>query len=111
MNLDFYIKLRDAAQMIADACQEELEKHDPTTPTAQSNINHEKIPWVRVNNQKGEPYERYPAYQQQADETNKEYVSLREKLKKSKFYQNGGLRYWLFQDDTTIGRKPKTTTK
>lgn len=106
MSVEFLVKIRDAATLLADAANEELEKHNPTTKTSQTNIQYEKILWVRVNNQKGEPYERYPTYKQQPNTTNKEYMTLIEKLKTSKFHQNNGLGYWLFDDKTTIGRKP-----
>jgi len=106
MSIEFLIKLRDASQMIADAANEELEKHNPTTKTAQTNIEYEKILWVKVKNQKGEPYQRYPAYQQQPDTTNTNYLALVEKIKKDNYHRHDGLKYWLFQDKTTIGRKP-----
>ena len=60
MNIDFLVKLRDAATMIADACEAELEKTNPTFKNEP-----EKIPWTKATGAKG-TYERYPAPQQQA---------------------------------------------
>ena len=107
MSIEFLLKLRDHHQALADAYNEELEKHNPTTQTAQTNIEYEKILWGRVKNQQGEPYQRYPVYQQQPDTTNVNYMALVEKIKKDKFHQHDGMKYWLFQDNITIGRKPK----
>ena len=107
MDITFLIKLRDAATMIADACNDELEKTNPTKTQHPSNIEYEKIPWITAKNQKGEQYERYPAYQQQADKTNQNYMALLQKIKQEKYHKHGGLNYWIFKDETTIGRKPK----
>lgn len=105
MNIDFLVKLRDASQMIADACNEELEKTNPTkTETSNTKTDLEKILWIKTTGQKG-TYERYPAFQQQPDTTNQNYMALLSTLKKQKFYQHNGLNYWLFNDKTTIGRK------
>lgn len=108
MNIDFLIKLRDAATMIADACNDELEKTNPTKTQQTSNIDYEKIPWIKTENQKKELYERYPAYQQQADTTNQNYMALLQKIKQEKYHKHGGLNYWVFRDNITIGRKPAT---
>jgi len=104
MSVEFLLKLRDAAQMIADVANEELEKHNPE---ATFKNEPEKIPWVKaVGFKSKEPYERYPAFQQQPTRTI-EYTNLLESIKNSKGrFQHGGLFYWLFEDGTTIGRKP-----
>ena len=80
---------------------------DPTKEESQKNIQHEAIPWVITQNQKGEPYERYPEYKKQPDTTNINYKALLEKIKTDKFHQHNGLNYWIFKDSITLGRKPK----
>lgn len=110
VSIDLLVKLRNLHQELADAYNEELELHDPNTTTAQTKIMYEQIPWTMTKNQKQEPYERYPAYQQQPDTTNINYTALLAKLKENKgFNKHNGLNYWLFQDGITIGRKPATT--
>ena len=100
MNIDFLVKLRDACAMIQEACDDALEKTNPTFKNEP-----EKIAWVKSSGAKG-PYERYPAYQQQPTQT-VEYTHLLESIKNSKGrFQHGGLFYWIFPDRFTIGRKP-----
>jgi hypothetical protein len=103
VSVDFLVKLRDAAQLVADAAQEELEKMDPTKP--QETYNPENVQWTRTDGTKG-PYERYPAFRQQPDTSNKDYNGLMADLKKHDGkLTRAGLFYWLFSDQTTIGRK------
>ena len=103
------VTLRDCFQQAADIINTELETHDPNTQTAQTKIEYENIPWINTESyEKKEPYQRYPAFQQQPDMNNVNYVALVEKLKKKNFNVNNGLLYWLFKDQKTIGRKPKT---
>ena len=73
MSVDFLFGLRDVAQAIMDLCQAELDKQDPAKEESQKNIQYEAIPWVITQNQKGEPYERYPEYKKQPDTTNINY--------------------------------------
>jgi len=99
----FLAKIRDACLQIADACNEQL---DSLNPAAKTEFNPEKIPWTKANGQSG-PYERYPAFQQQADELNMDYQALLAELRRhnGKLSHNN-LFYWLFSDGKTIGRKP-----
>jgi hypothetical protein len=104
VNIDFYVKLRDAAQIIADACNEEVEKTNPAR--TEVHYNPENIPWIRTEGQKG-PYERYPAFQQNPDIANPDYNGLHADLKAHDGkLTRSGIFYWLFTDDQTIGRKP-----
>jgi len=106
--VNFLVKLRDAAQMIADAINEELDSLNPATKTE---FNPEKIPWVKTEGQSG-PYERYPAFQQKADEMNVDYQALLTALRRhNDKLSHAGLFYWLFSDDKTIGRKPAKKSK
>ena len=64
----------------------------------------EKISWVRAEGKNG-VYERYPAYQQKAS-MDADYVNLVEDLKLHNGHmQKAGLFYWLFNDNSTVGRK------
>ena len=104
MSLEFYLKMRDGLQQIADACNEELEKHAPTAIKLENN-NPEEIAWTKTSGQKGE-YQRYPAYQQLPTDT-PAYTALLNSIKSNNGkYMHGGLFYWLFEDGITIGRKP-----
>ena len=65
----------------------------------------EKLSWVRAESKNG-VYERYPAYQQKPS-MSADYVNLVEDLKRHNGHlQYGGLFYWFFGDNVTIGRKP-----
>jgi len=105
----FLAKIRDACLQIADACNEMLDSLNPAT--AKTEFNPEKIPWVKTEGQSG-PYERYPAFQQKADEMNVDYQALLAELKRHNGkLSHAGLFYWLFSDDKTIGRKPAKKSK
>jgi iron uptake system EfeUOB component EfeO/EfeM len=110
MELETVFKLRDALQAAVDALQEEIEKHNPELPQqTPANFDPEKISWIKTKNRDGEPYERYPAYQQQPTLT-VEYTSLLDKLKQNNNkYFYGSIFYFLFDDGVTIGRKPTKT--
>ena len=103
MSVEFLVKLRDAALMIADAANEQLEKVNPNR-TDQS-YNPENIKWGSAEGEKG-PYKRYPAAGEKIEST-PDYKGLLAELKAHKGrLQRAGLFYWLFTDETTIGRKP-----
>jgi len=96
-----YVKIRDAID-------EYLESQGPikgSVSTSNIKIEYESIPWTEAKGQKG-PYQRYPAFQQQVDNMNKNYIGLLERIKKNPFFKHAGLSYWLFNDNITIGRKP-----
>jgi hypothetical protein len=104
-SIDFLVKLRDAAQIIVDAANEQL---DQTARFDQREVypyDPENFIWIRTEGQKG-PYERYPAFQQKPTLT-ADYVNLLNDLRnhEGKMVRNG-LFYWLWEDDQTIGRKP-----
>ena len=54
--VEFFVKIRDA-------CEEELERLQPSETKVIKEYDPEKIAWIRAEGQKG-PYERYPAFQQ-----------------------------------------------
>jgi hypothetical protein len=99
-------KIRDALTDIQAAIQAELDNRNPElTPQKPANYNPENIDWFKASGPNGK-YERYPAPQQQPKIT-PDYTYLMDQLKKhdGKF-SYGGLFYWLFNDNVTIGRKP-----
>lgn len=93
-DVDFLVKLRDAAQMIADAANEYIETKNPYPEWDAG-----KVQWSAAEGPKG-PYER-------ADRQDSgDFRTLTEDLKahggnlsRDNFY------YWLFQDDGVVGRK------
>jgi hypothetical protein len=97
--VEFFVKIRKT-------CDEELERLKPIDTKAIKEYDPEKIAWMRTGGQKG-PYERYPAFQQKPTPT-ADYVNLLNDLKKhdGKLVRNN-LFYWLWEDEATIGRKPK----
>lgn len=100
-NSEFLIKLRDAAAMIVDAANQELEK---LTPPELKNWDPQKIKWVEAEGSKG-PYQRYPAQDEKAEST-EDYRNLLADLRDhGDKLARGGFFYWLFQDGGTIGRK------
>jgi hypothetical protein len=100
MSINLLVKIRDTIN-------EEIERLTPANLRTDQSYNPEKLNWIRTEGQKG-PYERYPAFQQKPQPT-ADYVNLITDLKnhEGKLVRNG-LFYWLWKDETTIGRKPAT---
>jgi hypothetical protein len=100
--VDFLVKLRDAACLIKDACEEQLEKMAPpgASPTGSSyDVN--KIQWQTAQGTKG-PYEKTDG------DNSPDYKALLQDLKSHKGKMNiGGSFYWLFENGSTIGRKSR----
>jgi len=95
MEIDFVNFLAE----LRDLCNEHLERMSP-----ENSYNPEAVPWQRVEGTKG-PYERYPL--QGPPEQTPDYQGLIADLRDhSGKMQRSGLFYWLFDDGTTIGRKP-----
>jgi hypothetical protein len=108
--VEFLVKLRDAAQMMADATNEYLESLAPPGVKEEKqswNWDPQKIPWLKVEGSRG-AYERYPA-QDKRPEATPDYKNMLQALKEhsKNFLFRDGYNYWLFQDAATIGRKPK----
>lgn len=99
-SVDFVVKLRDAAYMIADACEEYLEKMAPDQ-TKGSSWNPERIKWMQAEGSSG-PYEK-------SEDVNS--LDFKEMLKdlaahSGKFFRDGYF-YWTFQNGATVGRKKR----
>ena len=99
-------KIRDGLTDVLAAIQAELDNRNPETTTQKpANFNPENIDWFKASGPNG-VYERYPASQQQPTTTPEYTWLLNQLLKHEGKYSYGGLFYWLFNDKTTIGRKP-----
>ncbi len=106
----FLVKLRDGAQMIADAANEYLETLAPPGVKEEKhswNWDPQKIVWVKAEDSRG-AYERYPAQDQKIAAT-VDYKNMLQDLKeyKKNFLFRDGWNYWLFPDLATVGRKLK----
>jgi len=98
MSVEFLIKLRDAAQMMADAADEQLEKMAP--PETKTVVwNPEKIIWKEATGSKG-PYLR-------ADpQATVDFKNMLQDIKnKGGKFSRDGYFYWCFTDLGTVGRK------
>lgn len=97
-DVNFVVKLRDAACMVKDACEEYLEKMAPGETKVHA-WNPEKIKWNIADGTRG-PYER-------SEDVNS--IDFKEMLKDLAAH-NGklgrdGYFYWTFQNGSTVGRK------
>ena len=101
-DVEFYVKLRDAAALILDACNDKLEgMAPPGTSRIGPSYDVNKIQWQNAQGTKG-PYEKT-----EGDNT-PDYQALLKDLQAHKGKMNiGGAFYWLFENQTTIGRKVK----
>lgn len=98
-SVDFLVKLRDAAQMMADAANEYIERLAPKDE--KHDWDALKIRWTQAEGSKG-PYER------SEDVNNLEFKAmLKDLASHSGKMQRNGYFYWTFQNGSTIGRKRK----
>ena len=96
--VEYLVKVRDAAN-------EALDQLAPSELRTAKSYNPENLKWIRATGPSG-PYERFPAPQQKPQQT-ADYVNLLNDLKNHEGkLQHGGLFYWFFGDNITIGRKP-----
>lgn len=99
-SVDFVIKVRDAAQMLADAANEYLERLTPPE-AGEHNWDASKIKWVQAEGASG-PYER------SEDANSVDFKELMKDLEthKGKLTRNGFF-YWRFTKSAIIGRKKR----
>jgi hypothetical protein len=107
--VDFLVKMRDGASMIADACNERLEKlAPPETKEAEQpremrtwNWNPNGIKWTDATGKKG-------SYEKSEDYNSLDHKALIKDLAahQSKLSRDGFF-YWLFENGSTIGRKKR----
>ena len=98
MSVDFWVKLRDAGQLIADAANEQLEKMVPVQVKYDPK-DFDSLKWETKTGGKGE-------YQQTTKESNKNsevFQALQKILSDHNgFWQDSGQKYWFHQDNTDI---------
>lgn len=98
MSVEFLVKLRDAAQMIADAANDYLEKESPVNDRDKTE-DLEKLEWTEIEGTKS-------PYQQTTKEANKDneiFRALQQTLKEHKgFWQNSVHKYWNHQGAVDI---------
>lgn len=94
--IDFLVKLRDAATMIADATNEYLETKSPF-----SKFDPNKIQWQPAEGHKG-------SYERSEDVNNPEFKAMLKELAAhgGKMTRNGFF-YWVWKNGSTVGRKKR----
>lgn len=100
--VDLFIKLRDSHAMALDAINEYLESlAPPGASPAGSSYDVNKIQWQNAQGTKG-PYEKTDG------DNSADYAALVKDLQAHKGKMNiAGSFYWLFENQKTIGRKPR----
>lgn len=102
--VDFLVKLRDGATIIADACQERLEKLSPIGPQeSKENLDFSSLTWEKKTGTKGE-------FEQTSDKANNNselWQQLQTKMKEHKgFWQYRGFKYWFDrQQESVVDRR------
>lgn len=95
--VEFLVKLRDAAAMIADACEDYLGTKAPVEVREFGDFN--GLKWTEKAGGKG-PYEQTT---REANNNSKEFQVLQGKLKeKGGFYQTKGYKFWDHQNNQDV---------
>ncbi|UCE16213.1 MAG: hypothetical protein JSV12_00930 [Candidatus Bathyarchaeota archaeon] len=100
-SVNFLVKMRDAATMIADACNEELEKKAPVVAKidAKDSKDFDRLPWIKKEGTKA-------AYEQttkEANQNNEVFQTLQQILADKKgFWQSSTHKYWVHQGDVNV---------
>ena len=98
MSAEFVLKMRDAFQMIADACDEYLQKQVPKDKKAESE-EFDKLSWTSKEGTKGN----YEQTTKEANQDSEVFRVLQKVLKDHKgFWQNSTHNYWNHQDNLDI---------
>jgi hypothetical protein len=96
--VDFLVKLRDAATMITDATNEYLESLAPSEVKEEA-LDYSKLFWEKKQGEKGE-------YEQTSEKANQNcdlWKQFKVKVKEHKgFWQNGGYKFWFHQQDESV---------
>jgi hypothetical protein len=97
-SVDFLVKLRDAACMVKDACEDFLKKMAP-----EENLDFSKLLWEEKKGEKG-------PFQQTSEKANNNsalWQQLKAKMKEHNgFWQNFGFKYWFdMQHEDVIDRR------
>ena len=98
MSVEFLVKLRDACQMIADACEEYLEKQIPKEKSVKTE-DLDKLSWTEKEGTKGN----YEQATKEANQDSENFRALRQVLQDHKgFWQNSAHKYWNHQGNPDI---------
>jgi len=103
MSVDFFVKLRDTAQMMADAANEQLEKMAP--PEAKyDEKDFDKLFWEDLQGTKG-PFQRTS---KRANNNSEIFQALQSILKEHNgFCHIGAFKYWFDNNDPDVIDKRK----
>ena len=90
----FVAKLRDAAALMVQACNDYLNQQAPDTPQNAF----DKLPWKTVESQSDKgPYE------QVQNDNSEAFMLLQRKLKdQNSFWKNKAYQYWFHRDDPNL---------
>jgi len=104
MSVEFYVKLRDAGQLMADAANEQLEKMTPPS-VKHSEKDFDSLKWETKEGTKS-PYEQTT---KEANNNSEVFQALQQILSDHKqFWQSSSHKYWNHQGDAdTIDRRKK----
>jgi len=96
MSVEFVLKLRDAAQMMADAAEEYLEKQ---VPVGAKTEDLEKLSWTEKEGTKS-PYQQTT---KEANQNSEVFQALQKVMAEHKgFWENSTHKYWNHQDNEDI---------
>lgn len=99
-DVEFFCKLRDGAQLIADACAERLEKMAPPQ-TKELPWAVDKIAWTEATGAKGIYFRANP-------QSTIDYKNMLQDIKNHGGKMNrDGWFFWCFSDLATVGRKKR----
>lgn len=97
--VDFLVKVRDAAALVLDATNEYLESLAPPGAGSSASYDLSKIAWSKASGAKGE-------YERSEDVNSLDFKALLKDLQAHKgCMRKDGYFYWVFENGTTIGRK------
>lgn len=100
--VDFLVKLRDAACAIKDACEERIEKLAPAEVKGEKGYDIEKISWSDATGDKG-------PFQKSSDDNSPDFKLLLKDVHGHKGKMTvAGWFVWVFQDGVTLGRKKRS---
>lgn len=101
--IEFLVKLRDAATMIADACEDYLGTKAPVEVRELGDF--DGLKWTEKDGSKG----KYEQTTKAANNNSQEFQALQQKLKdKGGFFQTKSFKFWNHREDLdTIDRRAK----
>ena len=98
MSVEFYVKVRDAGQMLADAANEQLEKMAPSE-VKYGEKDFDSLKWETKTGTKAE----YQQTTKEVNQNNDVFQALKKILQSHKgFWQNSSYKYWDHQGNADI---------